>query len=655
MPLVDLKTDLTSLRFGKPSKEGNIGDRPGGGFSREPFVKSKPLIDRIAQDGTETLANTGGTDMFIRGEGKVASSIEKDLERLGKYFTTTEGGLFAVQQNLLSSTGVRIYGGYPISVTTPNKLRLNDGTYLPLGLSTLAAAAGVAFGDHPNKQGIDFTGNSTTLSRPQYINLVKGNFEGIEIKASSIKQTYNNRLVSLYRKKIINKGGSTDTELYSYLGGPQAGKNGNLKTTIKTASDRTFSQHEDFSIGDFRTNKYLSVDDLTFNIPGGIDIPTKLFEQQKNSNIVSLYDNKLGTNYVQRLKSVNPIISINQNKNGISYSTYAQPGLELYSEDYRLGKNTSISNGGLKDFRELLANPDKSNGPTKIEGNAYATQNIEQRVNLGNPGARGQNRSDFTRGNPNNDGGLDKINSLYLYKSEAVTSNDRKNDLVKFRIAVIDNDNPSLKTFIHFRAFINSFSDSMNASWNSFKYTGRGEDFYTYQGFNNSISMGFTVAVQSIQELSVVYQKLNYLKSSLAPDYSDEGYMRGNIHQLTFGGYFYEVPGIIESLTYTIPDGTPYEIGIPSNFENAETAPDGSSVKTNPAVKELPLVINVEMNFKPIYNFLPETIGDINGTSNIKQRFISLSNQFGAGLYDNKIGPEFKVKGTFPSQQKSEA
>jgi len=99
MPLVDLKTDLTSLRFGKPSKEGNIGDRPGGGFSREPFVKSKPLIDRIAQDGTETLASTGGSDLFIRGGGKVASSVDKDLERLGKYFTTTEGGLFTIQQN----------------------------------------------------------------------------------------------------------------------------------------------------------------------------------------------------------------------------------------------------------------------------------------------------------------------------------------------------------------------------------------------------------------------------------------------------------------------------------------------------------------------------------------------------------------------------
>lgn len=105
MPLVDLKTDLTSLKFGK--------DRPGGGSSREPFIKGKSLNKRIAEDGIETLASTGGTDMFIRGGGKVVSSTAKDLERLGKYFTTTEGLAFIAQQNLLSLSGVRIYGGYP--------------------------------------------------------------------------------------------------------------------------------------------------------------------------------------------------------------------------------------------------------------------------------------------------------------------------------------------------------------------------------------------------------------------------------------------------------------------------------------------------------------------------------------------------------------
>ena len=75
MPLVDLKTDLTSLRFGR--------DRPGGGSSGEPFVQDKSLKRRIAEDGIETLGNTGGSDLFIRGGGKVGPSTEKDLERLG--------------------------------------------------------------------------------------------------------------------------------------------------------------------------------------------------------------------------------------------------------------------------------------------------------------------------------------------------------------------------------------------------------------------------------------------------------------------------------------------------------------------------------------------------------------------------------------------
>ena len=35
-----------------------------------------------------------------------------------------------------------------------------------------------------------------------------------------------------------------------------------------------------------------------------------------------------------------------------------------------------------------------------------------------------------------------------------------------------------------------------------------------------------------------MYQKLNYLASTLAPDYSDVGYMQGNLITLTMGGWF---------------------------------------------------------------------------------------------------------------------
>jgi len=41
--------------------------------------------------------------------------------------------------------------------------------------------------------------------------------------------------------------------------------------------------------------------------------------------------------------------------------------------------------------------------------------------------------------------------------------------------------------------------------------------------------MDWTVAAQSKQELIPMWQKLNYLASVNAPDYSDTGYMSGNL------------------------------------------------------------------------------------------------------------------------------
>jgi hypothetical protein len=556
MPLIDLKTDLTSLKFGS--------DRPGGGSSRQPFVKGKSLDKRIADDGIETLGRTGGPDMFVRGGFQVASSVADDLVRLGKYFTTVKGGLFVAQQNALSTLGTRIYGGYPLTITSLNAGRLNDGVYTPL--STLAAATGTALGTHPNKQGLDPTGISTTLSRPQYLNLVNGNLEGLQVPALSIKSKTSNRLVNLYNEKITNLLGSTSNELFKYRGGPNAGKGGSLYTVIKASSERTL----------FRG-----------------------------------YDSEIS------------FTAIPPNRR---YSTLSQNQIQNYN---RIGDSTSTK---VQDFRKNLTIKPASN---ISDSPSYETKNIEQRVGLGDPGERGRNRSNYSQGRTlfGKPDPLDKINSLYLYKSDAVTNDKRKNDLVKFRIATIDNNDPSKAVFAHFRAFINSFTDTMGAEWNNFRYTGRGENFYTYQGFTNTVSMDFTVAVQSIQEQSIAYQKLNYLKSTLAPNYSDNGYMRGNIHRLTVGGYFYETPGIIDNLTYTVPQDSPWEVAIPA--DNTEINASGGITFRNPAIKELPHIINVSMQFKPIFKFLPETVKHIDAAGAITQRFISLENDGSTNtLYD---------------------
>ena len=225
-------------------------------------------------------------------------------------------------------------------------------------------------------------------------------------------------------------------------------------------------------------------------------------------------------------------------------------------------------------------------------------------------------------------------------------------------MAVIDNDTPSFKTFIHFRAFLDSFSDSFTSEWTDFSYTGRGEKFHTYNGFTRDINLSWTVAAQSRAELIPMYQKLNYLQSVLTPDYSTAGYMRGNLVQLTIGGYLYETVGIIRGFTYDIPQDATWEIGINSfgggldagtvtNEEGFVT--DFGSVTAAKDVKELPHWLRVTgFRFTPIQSFLPRTqqnkfgslkktplgvqYSDITGYG--KEHYVSLSNGF-YNNYDN--------------------
>ena len=216
---------------------------------------------------------------------------------------------------------------------------------------------------------------------------------------------------------------------------------------------------------------------------------------------------------------------------------------------------------------------------------------------------------------------LDKITALKLYESEGPNHSLPIDDFVKFRIAVISNgaDKGKNATYMHFRAYINGFTDNYAATWNDVQYVGRGNVFKNYSGFTRDISMGFTIMATSKAELIPMFAKLNHLASSLAPDYGLNGFMRGNMIRMTVGGYLYEVPGVITSLTYTIPDDTTWEIAIDN-----EGNPD-------PSVKELPHRIEVSLAFTPVEDFLPSRQrllyneeGELQAVGN--ETFISLNN-----------------------------
>ena len=230
---------------------------------------------------------------------------------------------------------------------------------------------------------------------------------------------------------------------------------------------------------------------------------------------------------------------------------------------------------------------------------------------------------------------LDKITALKIYEAENANADLPINDLVQFRIAVVNNGTTEGRNsqYLHFRAYINGFTDSYGATWNDVQYVGRGNKFKSYGGFSRDITMGFTVFAASKAELIPMFTKLNYLASSLAPDYTSAGFMRGNMVRMTVGGYLHEVPGVLTSLTYTIPDDSTWEIAI-----DTEGNPDSS-------VKELPHRIECSLAFTPVEDFLPSRQKlTYEGTGKNKkltvigeQRFISLADNDGNN-YDGDTG-----------------
>ena len=127
----------------------------------------------------------------------------------------------------------------------------------------------------------------------------------------------------------------------------------------------------------------------------------------------------------------------------------------------------------------------------------------------------------------------------------------------------------------------------------------------------------------------------------------NDGYMRGNLVELTVGGYLFNQVGIITGINYTVPMESPWEIAIGdeatatvNTISNTLGSRDiNQPIQADNTVKELPMIIKVSgFSFIPIHNFVPNL--QVNGygggdsddtgvaTSYGEQRYIALSNKF---------------------------
>ena len=738
-PLVEMTTNLKSLRFGK--------DTVGGGNSNQPFV-----VRDIPEDLSD-VGRTGGPDFLLRGGSLLPRIAVNDTLRISKLFFPTQrtvrrvddasdnartpinliGTLFTAKQNILSLTNVNSGAGYEDFEETEGGINvaLNQGIYTPL--STIAQTAGNALGVHLNKQGLNpFTettigspDGNTSLGLPTYLNTIAGTV------ANNNTLGRKSRLKVLAKRKI-DKNTGADLNLYSYSGGP----GGPGSTAILGVGKTNINMVSEYRTGINNPQILLSKSGPVYGtgsvITGLRQVPafsnvgsrfsrTRTVAEREDVNTIKYIKPKANQSPTAKEPALKDASLQNKIKNdklfrvGASAAFYSNanifssgtvtsdyfipPFFEQFNADgtiirnniydtiadpyslktdpnneaFKSGINRSVNRqvftqeeveiklpfsrtnetNNITDFRKVIAPSGSDTIPNTIP---YTNKNkFEQRVNLGNPGANKKNRSSYTigrqdqgenktvEGNSGYKHAMDQVNALPIYRSKDVTNDRVKNDFVKFRIGIIDNDNPSLKTYIHFRAIIDGMSDNYSAEWQAIKYMGRGENFFKYGGFDRTISLSWTVAAQSKQELIPMYQKLNYLASSLAPNYSAEGYMRGNLSTLTIGGWCYEQPGIIESMNLDVPQDSPWDISIP-DASNISTSADGADLLTDPSVKEMPMMVKVTgFTFRPIHNFIPQlqkntyTGQDIGGGTFVSkygdERFIALANEGGVNNY----------------------
>lgn len=602
MSLLQILTDPQNFRFyaggrGHVSNAGSFGqtsipygdDTKGGGSSNQPYIKS-PIPDALTANSS---------DFILRG-GLLTNTetSAQDVSRLTKMFTdtkSTNGLFFTLKQQQLSATAVRTQASPAFG--------LNGQLYSPL--NTLAQAGVVSLGTHLNKQGIN-----PFAETGAYAN---GNERLYGVVVTNKQEPEDNRLYQLMNGKLVgnNAQGPDPAYVMRYAGGPGSVL-GVGRTVIRFGKD--------------------SKTPLTL-APGSFNF---------TSNIESIGQNDWTF-------SANLIKSVTTNTSGVIPGEIVPP----------ITNKSQIQSPKLQDFRKILrANLQGKNQQTAINSGAtpdapvYSgpdAKNYEQNFNFTDPGQRsGKSYANYSRGvlltdgsgNPTTlAGAVDKINALPIYKSEQIDTlsttgediSSTTNDFVKFAIAAIDNNNPAFSTFMHFRALLDSFNDSYNASWNSTKYLGRGENFYTYDSFTRTISLSFTAVAQSKQELIPMYKKLNYLASQLTPDYSPSGYMRGPLVKLTIGGYLYEQPGFIQDLSYDLITDAPWEIGI-----NTEGGIDNT-------VKQLSQMVKVtSFTFIPIHTFVPSKQGlgfGIDGvnTTQGSQRYIALENAQGNNYNEGSL------------------
>ena len=198
MPLIDLKTNLKSLKYGN--------DQPGGGSSDQPYIKVD--INNVDR-GFNRFRMTKFDDGFIRGGivGAANASVVDTL-RIGKFLTDLpKGPLWIVKQVGLQLSNPKLEARAPktgigfidrLATTLNDKIGIGPTRIYNLGINTLAQVPVNALGIHFNRHGFLPVQDDNT----KYLSVVQNNNINTGSNNAKLPQSSTNRLLK-YAAKLL--------------------------------------------------------------------------------------------------------------------------------------------------------------------------------------------------------------------------------------------------------------------------------------------------------------------------------------------------------------------------------------------------------------------------------------------------------------------
>lgn len=639
MPLIDLKTDLKSLKYGK--------DRPGGGDSGQPFQQVD--INKV-DSGFNRFRMTKFDDGLVRGGvvGATNASLV-DAFRIGKFLKDLpKGPLFVAKQVGLQLSSPKIETS---KSGRGNIGRLGPTRFYNSGINTLAQIPVNAFGGHFVRHGLSPVQDDQTkyLAVAQENNTEKDN-RLIKLKTRlslGIADSSTPKDQVFLRKqelKSITAAGSTSAMLLKanqiqagkiddYVGGPGSvygiGRtlikrtpeytNNNLKIT--DALNRAFnSKHiPEVKIGD-------SFDYGISTITGSA-LAKETFDLIKNTNLnltssllnyIASKDDPKKDKYkalIQEASASQRIQSFTGLSN-YSSSQYAPPKSTfpnlindtpstlnsplLPSEPYsakntinRWGGALTASNDlGISDITGDTTLPNYNNVITYTSTDPKARY-TQLRTQIDNKSVGKTSGFSSIVSKINKSGiGANALKQLSSLQSNRTNDKNIDEDTMAIKIVPVDAFSGKSIETLKFLAYLTNYSDNYDSGWSDVKYAGRSEKFYIFTDFKRNVQIEFNIPCFNDTELIEKHSELNRLVSILAGQYQNN-FLGGVISKVTLGSYLVNQPGIINSLNFSPLPESPWDLDA-----------------------RLAQYIKVSFGFTVIHNFLPQygvPFIDVNG------------------------------------------